>query len=469
MDLAWLRMDDPTNPMMISVMLRFNGQINYDHFVKTLEDIIWRYRRFRQRIVFPTGIFQRPYWDDDTQLRIENHLERVDLPLPADDAAVEELLNSRMNTPLDFTHPLWKVTLVDNQPAGSIIIVRVHHCIADGISLMQVLLTMTKTSLEASTDLSLTGSQSRGELQANGDLMVTPTMLQAEENNQVPPINTIAQSDSTAVKTKRKNTYRNPNFADMVAAIFRIITRPADPPTILKGPLGKTKKAVWSEDLTVPEIKKIANFKGATINDVLMAVSSGAIRRYMDLHKDSRKRNIRAFILVNMRGRSYDDELGNKFGLVFLGLPLDREQPVERLDAIKSGMDNLKASAEYAATYLILNILGQSPEWLEDLAIRILDTKGTIVATNVPGSRKQLFLAGAPIESIVAWVPQSGRIGVGLSFISYNNKLVVGLNADAGLIPDPEVFLQLFIEEYTALKLTVSTPSPEAVAQVQSA
>jgi diacylglycerol O-acyltransferase / wax synthase len=169
-----------------------------------------------------------------------------------------------------------------------------------------------------------------------------------------------------------------------------------------------------------------------------------------------------------MRGRSYDDELGNKFGLVFLGLPLDREQPVERLDAIKSGMDNLKASAEYAATYLILHILGQSPEWLEDLAIRILDTKGTVVATNVPGSRKQLYLADAPIESIVAWVPQSGRIGVGLSFISYNNKLVVGLNADAGLIPDPEVFLQLFLEEYRALQSTVSALTSEAVALVQS-
>jgi NRPS condensation-like uncharacterized protein len=99
----------------------------------------------------------------------------------------------------------------------------------------------------------------------------------------------------------------------------------------------------------MPEIKKIAKYRQATINDVLMAVTSGAIRRYMDLHNDNRKRNIRAFILVNMRGRSVDEELGNKFGLVFLTLPLDREQPLERLDAIKQGMDILKASAEYAA------------------------------------------------------------------------------------------------------------------------
>jgi WS/DGAT/MGAT family acyltransferase len=293
-------------------------------------------------------------------------------------------------------------------------------------------------------------------------------MLQTADFNDVPTASSGNQTDKPATNPRQRASYRKPGFTDMVAAIIRIITRPADPPTILKGPLGKVKKAVWSDDFNLPEIKKIANYKQATINDVLMAVSSGAIRRYMDLHKDNRRSNLRAFILVNMRARSYDDELGNKFGLVFLGLPLDKELPVERLDAIKSGMDTLKTSAEYAATYLILNILGQSPEWLEDLAIRILDTKGTVVATNVPGSRRQLYLANALIESIVAWVPQSGRIGVGLSFISYNNKMVVGLNADAGLIPDPEVFLQLFMDEYKSLQVAISAQSVEELALAHS-
>jgi diacylglycerol O-acyltransferase len=452
-------MDNPTNPMMITVALRFNGQINFNHFAEILSNLFSRYRRFRQRIVRPGGIFQRPYWEDDPDLRIENHLERVNLPLPVDEAAVEELVNTKMNTPLDFTHPLWIVTLVENHPKGSIIIVRVHHCIADGISLMQVLLQMTRSSiLSSEAQMPNTVPQS-GVLQADGEPLVTPTLLQTIENGGVTTSVSESKTDSSEPKSSRRTAYPNPGITDLFAAIVRIVTRPGDPPTILKGPLGNTKKAVWSEDFSIPEIKKIANCKQATINDVMMAVASGAIRRYMDFHKDKRKGNVRAFILVNMRARSYDDELGNKFGLVFLGLPLDRNQPLERLDAIKSGMDSLKASAEYAATYLILNILGQVPEWLENLAIRILDTKGTIVATNVPGSRKQLYLAEAPIESIVAWVPQSGRIGVGLSFISYNNKLVVGLNADAKLIPDPQVFLQFLLEEYKSMELAIATTS----------
>jgi diacylglycerol O-acyltransferase / wax synthase len=449
-------MDKPINPMMITVALRFNGQINYDQLTIILSDLFKRYRRFRQRIVIPTGIFQRSYWEDDPALRIENHLERLNLPLPVDEAAVEELINKKMNAPLDFSHPLWVVTLLDNHPIGSIIIVRVHHCIADGISLMQVLLQLTSTSIIPAAGQEPDAATNQVELQANGEPIVTPTMLQAIEEGSLTAADSAVPSIKASPKSSSSAAYRRPSVTDLLAAIIRVVTRPADPPTILKGPLGNIKKAVWSEDYSVPEIKKLASRKQATINDVLMAVASGAIRRYMDLHKDKRKQNIRAFILVNLRARSYDDELGNKFGLVFLGLPLDRDQPLERLDRIKRGMDSLKASAEYAATYLILNILGQLPGWIEDLAIRILDTKGTVVATNVPGSRMQLYLANTPIESIVAWVPQSGRIGVGLSFISYNNKLVVGLNADASLIPDPEVFLQLFNEEYKSLELALS-------------
>jgi len=188
----------------------------------------------------------------------------------------------------------------------------------------------------------------------------------------------------------------------------------------------------------------------------LMAIASGAFRRYMDLHNDDRGHDIRAFILVNLRGLTFDEDLGNKFGLVFLTLPLDHRQPLERLDGVKNGMDRLKASAEYAATYAILNVLGQLPEWVEHLATRFLDTKGTIVSTNVPGSRHQLYLADAPIESIIAWVPQTGRIGVGLSFISYNGQIVVGLNVDAGLMPDPEKFLMFFNEEYKSFQAIVS-------------
>jgi diacylglycerol O-acyltransferase / wax synthase len=451
-DLAWLRMEKPTNPMMITVVLQFKGQINYDRLVTKIGDTLGRYRRFRQRIVRPHQIFSRPYWEDDPYYRVEDHIEHLDLQSPVDDAALEELININMNMVLDFAHPLWKIILVDNHPDGSIIIARVHHCIADGISLMQVLLQMTEISPEDSVHQASVDNSNRDEPLVNRESAIAQTAPQAFDSGEVTSTNTNAKPGEPNPNHNRSALSNKPSFVEIVAAIARIIFRSPDKHTILKGRLGKIKKAVWSEPISIPEIKKIAKYKHATINDVLMAIASGAIRRYLDLHNDNRKSNIRSFILVNLRGGSFDEDLGNKFGIVFLTLPLNRERPMERLDEIKRSMDSLKASAEYAATYLILNILGQLPEWIENLATKIFDSKGTIVSTNVPGPRNTIYLVGVPLISIKAWVPQSGRIGVGLSFVSYNDQVVVGLNVDAGLIPDPEKFIRLFTEEFQSLQ-----------------
>ena len=461
-DLAWLRMENPTNPMMITVVLQFTGQINYDQLITTLKVHLARYRRFWQRVVRPQQLFSRAYWEDDPDYRVENHVERLDLPSPSDEAALQEFVNTKMSALLDFAHPLWKVTLIDNYLGGSVIIARMHHCIADGISLMQVLLQMTQTSNGEPAYKVLVENNGSVTHRRPAKLRIVP---QVKELSTVSQISPAAPSGDNPGQTP---AYRNPTFAEVIAATARIIFRSPDPPTILKRRLGKTKKAVWSESFSVAEIKEIAQYNESTINDVLMAIATGAIRRYIDLHKDKRKRNVRAFVMVNLRGRSFDEELGNKFGLVFLTLPIDRDKPLERLDGIKQGMDILKASAEYAASYLILKFLGQMPEWIEHLATRILDTKGTVVATNVPGPRHTIYLAGAPIQSIKAWVPQSGRIGVGLSFVSYNNQIGVGLNADAGLIPDPEKFLELFAEEFKSLQAGVTAVSPKVIEQSQS-
>lgn len=452
-DLAWLRMESAINPMMITVVIHLEGQINHEQLITTVKTTFDRFRRFRQRIVRPDRLFTRAYWEDDPNYRVENHIERMILPSPADESALQEYVNDQMSTLLDFSRPLWRVHVIDNYPAGSVIVASMHHCIADGISLMQVLLQMTQTADGEPAYKVLIDNNGSGNNRGQAVMRVVPQAFQQSETSQgIPAIN----STASLAKPGDGKLFRNPTFLEITAAIARIIFRSADPLTLLKGRLGNVKNAVWSELFSVEEIRRIAQYNQSTINDVLMAIATGAIQRYMDLRNATSKPNIRAFVMVNLRGRSFDEELGNKFGLVFLTLPVENPKPLERLDEIKQGMDILKASAEYAATYIILNILGILPEWIEHIATRILDTKGTVVATNVPGPRNVIYLAGAPIASMKAWVPQSGRIGVGLSFVSYNNKIGVGLNADAGVIPDPEVFLDLFTEEYQSLLAMIS-------------
>jgi diacylglycerol O-acyltransferase / wax synthase len=434
-DLAWLRMDDPTNPMMITVVLHFQGKVDVDRLVQVLKDHLLRFRRFRQRIVQPKQLFQRAYWEDVPGYRVEDHVERKELRQPADEAALSELINEKVNEPLDFNHPLWQMTVVDNFPAGSVAITRVHHCIADGISLMQIFMQMTRAS--ASESVSPAHQTPAGGIDASAGASKT-------------------KADQGLSKTRRVALHSQPELFETVLAAVQVVFRKPDPPSILKAPLGKEKKVLWSEPFPLSEIRKIARVKHATTNDVLMAVGAGAIRRYLEVHGEKRQRDLRAFVLVNLRTRAIDDELGNKFGMVFLTLPVSLGQPLDRLGSVKQTMDRLKASAEYAATYLILKIIGVLPNWGETLAIKIFDRKGTVVATNVPGPRRPLFLAGKPIFSIMAAVPQSGRIGVGFSFISYNDQVVFGLNVDAGIMPDPEVLLQLFGQEFECLQAAVT-------------
>jgi hypothetical protein len=176
-------------------------------------------------------------------------------------------------------------------------------------------------------------------------------------------------------------------------------------------------------------------------------------------------RSLKTFVLVNLRRRIVDVTLGNKFGIVFLELPVDKESLYMRLELVKHGMDNLKISGEYTATYFLLHLLGIFPNWIQKIATRFLDTKGTMVSSYVPGPRRQIHLAGVPIESLFAWAPQSGRIGVGLSFVTYENQLIVGLSADAGILPEPKQFMALFMAEYRELVESLPVPLGELVIQ----
>jgi NRPS condensation-like uncharacterized protein len=174
-DLAWLRMENPYNPMMIMVVLQLRGQINYERLVTDLKDTLNRYRPFRQRIVRPRQIFSRPYWEDDPDYQIEDHVERLELQSPVNDVAVDKIVNGKINTPLDFSRPLWNITLVDNHPDGSILIVRIHHCIADGISLMQVLLQMTENSSEGPVNQAPGANPNHVEQQVQGEATIGHT------------------------------------------------------------------------------------------------------------------------------------------------------------------------------------------------------------------------------------------------------------------------------------------------------
>jgi WS/DGAT/MGAT family acyltransferase len=249
----------------------------------------------------------------------------------------------------------------------------------------------------------------------------------------------------------RMRAFQGLTFAN---ALGRILARWPDPTTLYKGPLGEKKRAAWSDPpLSLNEVKEVRKAFDATVNDVLLSAAAGALGRYLEARKDSEVvRSIRGLIPVNLRPVELDEDLGNKFGLVFLSLPIGIRDPVKRLAKLKETMDGLKSSVEPAVSYVLLSLLGALPDRLENLGTAFFDMKGTTVMTNVPGPQSQLYMAGAPTNTIMAWVPQSGSISLGISLISYNGKVWLGVATDEGLVPDPETIVEFFRLEFEALK-----------------
>ena len=204
------------------------------------------------------------------------------------------------------------------------------------------------------------------------------------------------------------------------------------------------------------------------MNDVLLTAVAGALGRYIDFRGEAaRDVMIRNFIPVNLRPLELDQELGNKFGMVFLTMPLGIDDPIERLRRVKQNMDALKSSSEPVATYGVINLFGAVPVWLEDILVDFFDTKGTTIITNVPGPQEQLYLAGAPINSVMAWVPQTGKIALGISIISYNGKVWLGVATDQGLVPDPEAIIAFFDIEYQEMKSRAQKAQAERQQHIQ--
>jgi len=246
-------------------------------------------------------------------------------------------------------------------------------------------------------------------------------------------------------------------------ALAHVLLTPSDVRTALKGELGVARHVAWSAPLSLDEVKRIAHANGATVNDVLVAAMTGALREYLRQRK-SHVDDIRAFVPFNLRplDRPLSASLGNKFGLVFLSLPVGARTAAARLRRVKQRMDEVKRSPEGAISYGVLELMGMTVAQVESAIIDVFSAKGTAVITNVPGPREPVYLAGSPVSAVAVWAPMSGSVSMSVSIFSYNGQVTVGVMADAGLVPDPGTMVDGFEDELEALARIRRPPQPSA-------
>ncbi len=444
-DAAWLHMEDPTNLMTITAVMSFYEKLDFSELKSLVEDRLMIHDRFRQRVV--ENALGRPRWVEDVHFNLRSHLQRVALPDPGGQAELQEMVSVLMSTPLDMTKPLWQFQYIENYRGGSAVVARIHHCIADGIALVRLLLAMTD-------DSPTPGGRARRRPRSTplGGGVWLPEVVNEALYSFRRITGTLVEEGFETVLDPVRVAARIREGASAAGALGRLVTMSADPPSVFRGRLGTAKRCAWSPILPLEQVKAYSKSVGATINDVLLTGVTGALRRYI-LRRGGlvNHLDLRAVIPVNLRPESAVGELGNKFGLVFLALPVGLERHEDRLRELKKRMDALKGTPEAVVAFTVLNALGMASPEIESLAVQLFGAKATAVMTNVPGPREELYLAGKAMRSMMFWVPQSARLGLGVSILSYAGQVRLGVAADAGLVPDPQAIITSFHEEMTSM------------------
>jgi diacylglycerol O-acyltransferase / wax synthase len=227
-----------------------------------------------------------------------------------------------------------------------------------------------------------------------------------------------------------------------------------DSPTRLKGTATPGKRVAWCEPLPLEEVKAVSKAYGVSINDVLLAAVAGAIGSYLrSKGDDPTGQEIRAMVPVNLRPLEEAWQLGNRFGLAPLVLPIGLAHPGERLYAVHARMKALKGSYQPLLAFAVLALSGLVVKPMQDLITSLFSKKTTAVMTNVPGPREPLAFCGRAVNQVMFWVPQSGDVGMGMSILSYANGVQFGLITDARMCPDPEAIVAGFAPEFEKLLL----------------
>jgi diacylglycerol O-acyltransferase / wax synthase len=457
-DTAWLRMDRPANLMMICGVLLFDDRIALARLKATIDERFLRFARFRERPVqTPSGA----YWQSDEAFDLDRHV--IEAKLPPGDAtrALQTFVSRLANRSLDAARPLWQFHLIENFGRGSAIVLRIHHCYADGIALIQVMLSLTDAGRDGPPAMAPPPARRVREPPADDAL----SQLMAPVAN----VMQAAIKVSTTVIEKGVELWQNPVKAlelaekgtSLTAEVAKLALMAQDSPTRFKGTPAASKKVAWADPLSLADVKAVGKALGASVNDVLLSCVAGALRGYLVRKRDDVDGvMIRALVPVNLRPLDKAYHLGNQFGLVFLELPIGIENPIERLYAVRANMRALKGSYQPILSLGLLAAMGAGPKVLQEQLLDALARNATAVMTNVPGPQQPLYLAGARMESLMFWVPQSGDIGMGVSILSYNGEVQFGLITDRGLVPDPQRVIEGFAPEFEKLVLTALLAPP---------
>ena len=477
-DTAWLRMDCDANLMMIIGVWQLAPGIKHAAVCERLEGTLLKFNRFKQRVMEDAV---GATWVYDRKFDIANHVLVETLPKPAkghdQQAALQDRVAELAMQKLNPKRALWQMHLIEDYVGpdgvrGSALIVRIHHCIADGIALISV----TMSLVDGGT---LPPERRKKDDAAQGaEDWIADTLLKPFTDITVKALGAVGQGAARSLgmlehfSEPKKGAQKSVSASmrastDMAKVMLQVLKdsaalalMPNDSPTRLKGKPGGTKKVAWCQPIPLEEVKAVGKALNCSINDVLLSCVAGALGEYLkSCGDDVSGQEIRAMVPVNLRPPAHAvgqaHQLGNRFGLVPLVLPIGVENPVERVYEVRRRMAALKGSYQPLLAFSLLAVAGLLIKPAQDMMLNIFAKKTTAVMTNVPGPREKLKFCGSTLEQSMFWVPQSGDVGLGVSILSYGGGVQFGVITDSALCPEPQKIIDEFTPEFAKLSTVV--------------
>jgi diacylglycerol O-acyltransferase / wax synthase len=441
-DTAWLHMDRPANLMQIMGVMTFRRRLALPALRARVAERFLLHPRFLMR---PVEDAIGAAWEHDAGFDLRAHVRQLTLPRGGGDAALQRLLGRLAATPLDPARPRWEFLLVHVTPRRSAVVVRIHHCYADGIALVRVILGLGDRDASSPGDGAGSGR---------------PAAIVPDEGWLAPSTLDRAWREAAALAGQGLRLALHPTEAvaaakagvGMATELATLALLPDEPDSALRGALAGEKGIAWARPWPLATVRATAKALGCTINDLLVTAVAGALARWLAATGGvAPDLQLRAAVPVNLRPDGAGPSLGNRFGLVFLELPVGAGPSRRRLALVHERMRALKASHQPLMTLGLLAALGLGPRRLQDGAVDLLSRKASLVMSNVPGPREPLPLLGVPVDRMMFWVPQSGDVGLGVSVLTYDGQVQFGVMADRARVADPAALAAGFPLELRAL------------------
>lgn len=453
MDAAFLYLERSGQRLHVASVVTIDGAVDFPAFVADIDSklhIIPRYRQRPAHVPFGLG---HPTWEPDPSFDLTNHIIRHRLRGAGDEAQLVELASRLFAQPLDLRRPLWEVHVVENYLVNrTALVVKVHHSMIDGISGVQLMGVMFDPSPHPAP----------------------PPAPTAEDLLPAPPLPTPTSRVWRAIQENLANRWRvvqsvvdqvrhDPasivgsanELLESAGELWRYLLMPV-PATPWNGHVSILRRVVWTS-FALHDAKAIKNRLGGTMNDVVLATISGALRAYLESRGVNPDRvELRAACPVNTRSAAEHMKLGNRVSAMMAPLPVGILDPAERYRQVRTAMAQLKQRGESKHIERMLDLMSGLPAVIQrNLAwVQTASMPVNTICTNVPGPPVSLYVQGKRIERIVPIVPLTQGIGMAFAIMSYADTLTIGVPCDPALVPDADALpgcLQHAFDELAAL------------------